>query len=355
MLSSTPTPAFSVTSSNVPSPAVAIEAVRQARGLADIEIVETVVVVVSRGDAVVAVDIDADGSIENGSPVIGAVQQLRALGFDSGECVRGHVDKGGAVCAADCLFAGFPLVAFHAPDSSRVHSVCQEPTRSSRCLLRKLADKVITNVGENRKRAAVRFADAVDFEFRRFDSRDFAQPLADTCDESASRPAMRSEANCRFSMSMPISGARRRFAGRDIASRRWMDASSDCAKCGVVAWRCLQVVAPLPAGSLRFRPRTSPWCSRPTPAPPARECQPGVKAKDNAASGERPETREGDRRRRPVAGDRRDAQEGRRPEHKGSNRDVFQDGPPGNGAVWLWEYNVMMEGNRRGRAGCPQS
>src|SRR5579863_5006024 len=57
-------------------PTIAIEAVRQAGWLADVEIIEAVVVVVARCDTIVAVDINANGAIENGTPVVCSVEKL---------------------------------------------------------------------------------------------------------------------------------------------------------------------------------------------------------------------------------------------------------------------------------------
>ncbi len=60
--------------------AIAVEAVGQASGLADVEIVEAVIVDVADGDAVVSVDVDAAGSVEDGAPVVGAVLELGSVG-----------------------------------------------------------------------------------------------------------------------------------------------------------------------------------------------------------------------------------------------------------------------------------
>ncbi len=56
--------------------AIAIETVGKPRRLADIEVIESVVVDVSNRDSVVAVDVDARRAVEYGSPVIGTVQEL---------------------------------------------------------------------------------------------------------------------------------------------------------------------------------------------------------------------------------------------------------------------------------------
>ena len=55
--------------------AVAIKPVGQAGGLANVEIVEPVAIDVADRDAIVAVDVDAAGAVENRAPIVGAVQQ----------------------------------------------------------------------------------------------------------------------------------------------------------------------------------------------------------------------------------------------------------------------------------------
>ncbi len=89
--------------------AIAIKAIGQAGRLADVQVIEAVVVVVAHCNAVVAINVDADGSVENGSPVIGAVQKLVPVGFNSCERVCSHVFESGTIGAADRLLAGSPL------------------------------------------------------------------------------------------------------------------------------------------------------------------------------------------------------------------------------------------------------
>ena len=60
--------------------AIAIETIGQAGRLANVKIVEAVVVDVSDRDSVVPVDVDARRAIEHGSPVVRPVQQLRRIG-----------------------------------------------------------------------------------------------------------------------------------------------------------------------------------------------------------------------------------------------------------------------------------
>src|SRR6185312_14921442 len=68
--------------------AIAIEPVRQAGGLADIEIVEAVIVEVAHRDTVVAVDVDADGAVQHGAPVIRPMEQLPVVGIGIAQRMR---------------------------------------------------------------------------------------------------------------------------------------------------------------------------------------------------------------------------------------------------------------------------
>ena len=89
--------------------AIAVEAIGQAGGLADVEVVEAVVVEIADGEAVVAVDIDAAGAIEHGSPVIGAAEQS---GHDTNRLRRGRarlLHERGAGGSADGFFSGLPF------------------------------------------------------------------------------------------------------------------------------------------------------------------------------------------------------------------------------------------------------
>ena len=94
---------------------IAIEPIRQAGGLTDVQVIETVVVEVASGHSVVAVNVDADRSVENGSPVVGTVQQLRLVRLDSGQRVRRYIDEDRAVGPADRLFAAAHLCAVQVP------------------------------------------------------------------------------------------------------------------------------------------------------------------------------------------------------------------------------------------------
>ena len=56
--------------------AIAIQAVGKPGGLANVQVVEAVVVDVSRRHAVVAIDIDPAGSVQNGAPVVNSTEHL---------------------------------------------------------------------------------------------------------------------------------------------------------------------------------------------------------------------------------------------------------------------------------------
>ncbi len=73
-----------------------VEAVGQAAGLADIDLVDAVVVDIADGDSLVAVDVDARGGIEARAPVGIAIQQLLLEGRGGAENVGGDVAEEGA-------------------------------------------------------------------------------------------------------------------------------------------------------------------------------------------------------------------------------------------------------------------
>jgi len=91
---------------------ISVEAVGQAGGLADVEIVEAVVVVIACCDAVVAVDIDTDGAVEDCAPVVGAVEKLLRVGLIRADGLGGDVDEGGAAEGGGSFIAGLPAAGF---------------------------------------------------------------------------------------------------------------------------------------------------------------------------------------------------------------------------------------------------
>src|SRR5580700_5455423 len=73
--------------------AISIKTVGQARGLADIEIVEAVVIDIGDGDSIVPVDIDAAGAVEHCAPVVSPAQQLRRIRGVAAENGSSNVHK----------------------------------------------------------------------------------------------------------------------------------------------------------------------------------------------------------------------------------------------------------------------
>src|SRR5258708_2522912 len=88
--------------------AIAIETIGKSRRLADVEVVETVVVNVGGGEAVVAVDVDAARAVEHGAPVVDPAQHLLAVRFGVAESLRGNVDKDRRRGAVDRFRGGLP-------------------------------------------------------------------------------------------------------------------------------------------------------------------------------------------------------------------------------------------------------
>src|ERR1700722_4586232 len=77
--------------------AIAIEAVGKSGGLANVEIVEAVVVDVGDRDSVMAVDVDAASGVKHGAPVVAAVQELSGIGRIAAESNCGDIDEDGPV------------------------------------------------------------------------------------------------------------------------------------------------------------------------------------------------------------------------------------------------------------------
>jgi hypothetical protein len=92
--------------------AISKEAIGQAGGLADVEIVEAVAVDVGERDAVVAVDIDAGGAVENGAPVIDAGEKLSGERRVAGESLLRDVGEYGRRRLASRFVEDQPLCDF---------------------------------------------------------------------------------------------------------------------------------------------------------------------------------------------------------------------------------------------------
>src|ERR1700676_4495811 len=74
-------------------PLIVIETVRKSRRLADVQVVESVVVNISGRQAVVAVNVDAAGPIQNGAPVINSVKHLLFVRFRLAQRLGSNVNK----------------------------------------------------------------------------------------------------------------------------------------------------------------------------------------------------------------------------------------------------------------------
>ena len=85
MKSRTPTPAFLRHVLERSVAAIAIEPVGKPAGWQTYKIIQAVVVEVSDGHAVVSVNVDADGAVENRPPIIGSVKQLLFVGVSLSE------------------------------------------------------------------------------------------------------------------------------------------------------------------------------------------------------------------------------------------------------------------------------
>ena len=87
---------------------VAVKTIGQSRGLAEIEIVEAVVVEVAHGSAVVGVNVHADRAVKDRAPIVGAVKQLLVVRFGRSESLVRDVNKHWPARNAQRLLAGFP-------------------------------------------------------------------------------------------------------------------------------------------------------------------------------------------------------------------------------------------------------
>src|SRR6202000_705442 len=76
-----------------PISTIAVQAIREPGGLANINVVESVAIDVTEAYAVVTVNIDAARAIQDGSPMINALQQLLPKRRCRGECLRGDIDQ----------------------------------------------------------------------------------------------------------------------------------------------------------------------------------------------------------------------------------------------------------------------
>ena len=104
--------------------AVSIKPVGKASGLANVKIMEPVIVDVTDGNAIVPVDVDAARHVEDSSPVVGAVKQLLGMGLLLRKHLRGDVHEDGAAerlrasfraSVSQAKFAGFRSIPRESP------------------------------------------------------------------------------------------------------------------------------------------------------------------------------------------------------------------------------------------------
>ena len=88
--------------------AIAIEPVGKSGRLADIQIVESVVIEISHRQAVVAVNVDPARSIENRAPVVDPAKHLSFVRFSLAESLRGNINENGFAGPADNFSGRFP-------------------------------------------------------------------------------------------------------------------------------------------------------------------------------------------------------------------------------------------------------
>ena len=110
--------------------AVAIEPVGQSGWLAYIKIVEAVVIEVPNCHSIVAIDVDADCAVKNGSPVIGAAKQLLLIGLAPPRACDVTSTKTGPLEMQTVSWLASHLRAFH-PCEHRVTTQCAKPRRAS--------------------------------------------------------------------------------------------------------------------------------------------------------------------------------------------------------------------------------
>ncbi len=88
--------------------AIAVEPVGKASGLTDIKIIQSVVVDISHRQAVVSVDVDATGSVENRAPMVDAAKHLIFVRFILAESLRRNVEENWLAGSTDNFSGRFP-------------------------------------------------------------------------------------------------------------------------------------------------------------------------------------------------------------------------------------------------------
>src|SRR4029077_2039459 len=132
--------------------AIAVKAVGKPRGLADVEVIESVIVEVSGGQAAIAVDVDADSAIQKRAPVVHSVKHLDFVGVGLAESLLCDIEENGLPRAAEGFFGRGP--AMDSPARGVGVSPFRRPITNAFLALciAELANKVIANVDANVQR-----------------------------------------------------------------------------------------------------------------------------------------------------------------------------------------------------------
>ncbi len=104
--------------------AIAIKPVRKARRLADVEIIQTVVVDIAGGQSIVSVDFDAASSVQNCAPMVDSAEHLVPVRFDVTECLLADVDEDRFARAAESFLGRLP------ENNSPLPGLVQSPLRA---------------------------------------------------------------------------------------------------------------------------------------------------------------------------------------------------------------------------------
>ena len=129
--------------------AIPVQPVGKSRGLADIEIIQTVVVEVSRSQSGISVNVHCGRAVQNRAPVVHPMEHLIFVGISLAEGLRSYIEENGLWCAAESFFSRGPTEG--SPATSIVVRPFRQPIPNA--LLESgvpvLAHKVVANVDTN--------------------------------------------------------------------------------------------------------------------------------------------------------------------------------------------------------------
>ena len=230
--------------------AIAIEAIGKAGRLAYIEVVKSIVVEVSGGDPIVAVNVDAAGSIKYCAPVVDAAQHLLMEGFAFTECLRGNVNKRRTVKHADGFLDRLPSVGLPSADFVLRPLGVPETDSLFANSFGARGDDVIANLQADGEGSGGRFLNAGDLKFSGLDICVVAKPKAKPPQEGLAP-------GDHFGCELPlydrdaIARADRSFFRRNerIGSEGWRERSGQR---GVVVDRGFEAVAPFFEDDVNF-------------------------------------------------------------------------------------------------------